>query len=134
MQWDGMYGFNNTYRLAVRREGPEQYDLKTYSDLKDVASQLVFGAKYDFFEREDGYDALCKAYGLEFKSTMDMDIGLKYQALNQGRSCHGHIYYGWAVGERVGCRRAGRRPAFLSFYLCGNVVRSEVKSIRLKMC
>ena len=23
-------------------------------------------------------------YGLEFKSTMDMDIGLKYQALNQG--------------------------------------------------
>lgn len=85
MQWDGMYGFNNTYGLAVRREVAEQYDLKTYSDLKDVASQLVFGAEYDFFEREDGYDALCKAYGLEFKSTMDMDIGLKYQALNQGK-------------------------------------------------
>ena len=46
---------------------------------------LVFGAEYDFFEREDGYDALCKAYDLHFKNTMDLDIGLKYQAVNQGK-------------------------------------------------
>lgn len=47
--------------------------------------QLVFGAEYDFFEREDGYDALCDAYGFTFKKTMDMDIGLKYQAINEGK-------------------------------------------------
>ena len=47
--------------------------------------QLVFGAEYDFFEREDGYDALCDAYGFAFKKTMDMDIGLKYQAINEGK-------------------------------------------------
>ena len=126
MQWDGMYGFNNTYGLAVRREVAEQYDLKTYSDLKDVASQLVFGAEYDFFEREDGYDALCKAYGLEFKSTMDMDIGLKYQALNQGKidvmvifTTDGQL----SVSDAVVLEDDQH---FYPSYLCGNVVRSEV--------
>lgn len=126
MQWDGMYGFNNIYGLAVRREVAEQYDLKTYSDLKDVASQLVFGAEYDFFEREDGYDALCKAYGLEFKSTMDMDIGLKYQALNQGKidvmvifTTDGQL----SVSDAVVLEDDQH---FYPSYLCGNVVRSEV--------
>ena len=126
MQWDGMYGFNNTYGLAVRREVAEQYDLKTYSDLKDVASQLVFGAEYDFFEREDGYDALCKAYGLEFKSTMDMDIGLKYQALNQGKidvmvifTTDGQL----SVSDAVVLEDDQH---FYPSYLCGNVVRSQV--------
>ena len=66
MQWLGMYGFNNTYGLAVRREIAEKYDLKTYSDLRAVASRLTFGAEYDFFEREDGYDALCDTYDMKF--------------------------------------------------------------------
>ncbi len=47
--------------------------------------QLVFGAEYDFFERQDGYDKLCSTYGLTFKSTSDMDMGLKYQAINSGK-------------------------------------------------
>ena len=72
--------YTSTYGLAVRKEIAEKYNLKAYSDLKAVASQLVFGAEYDFYEREDGYDALCNSYGLSFKETRDMDIGLKYQA------------------------------------------------------
>ena len=63
----------------------EDYDLHTYSDLAAAADRLIFGAEYDFFEREDGYDALCDTYGLHFKETMDLDIGLKYQAMNQGQ-------------------------------------------------
>lgn len=62
-----MYGFNNTYGLVVRKEIAQKYHLKTYSDLKNIADQLIFGAEYDFFEREDGYNALCKAYDLKFK-------------------------------------------------------------------
>lgn len=85
LEWQGMYGFNNTYGLAVRKGIADQYQLKTYSDLKNISNQLIFGAEYDFFEREDGYDALCKTYNFNFKETMDMDIGLKYQALNQGK-------------------------------------------------
>ena len=83
MTWTGMIGFNNTYGLVATTEIAEQYNLETYSDLAAVADQLVFGAEYDFFEREDGYDALCEMYNLKFKDTMDLDIGLKYDAINQ---------------------------------------------------
>ena len=34
MQWVGMYGFNNTYGLVVRREIAEKYNIKTYSRLE----------------------------------------------------------------------------------------------------
>lgn len=48
MQWVGMYGFNNTYGIAVRRDIAEKYQLRTYSDLKRCANGLTFGAEYDF--------------------------------------------------------------------------------------
>ena len=83
MTWTGMLGFNNTYGLAVRREVAKKYHLQTYSDLAKVADRLVFGAEYDFFERKDGYEALQKTYGLSFKDTVDLDIGLKYDAIRQ---------------------------------------------------
>lgn len=83
MSWLGMMGFNNTYGIAVRQEIAQQYNLKTISDLAAVADQLVFGANYDFYERADGFNALCDTYGLQFKDTVDMDIGLKYDAIRQ---------------------------------------------------
>ncbi len=83
MQWVGKYGFNNTYGLAVRKETALKYDLKTYSDLQDISKDLVFGAEYDFFEREDGYNELVKTYNLDFMQTVDLDIGLKYDAITQ---------------------------------------------------
>ena len=126
MQWIGMYGFNNTYGLVVRREIAEQYGLHTYSDLSAVADQLVFGAEYDFFEREDGYDALCDTYGLNFKTTMDMDIGLKYQAINQGQIDVMVIFTtdGQLSASDVVVLEDDKQ--FYPSYLCGNVIRNEV--------
>ncbi len=83
--WLGRYGFNNTYALAVRNEFADRYGLKTYSDLAEVSHELVFGAEYDFFERDDGFDALSAAYGLNFRDTRELDIGLKYQAIGSKR-------------------------------------------------
>ena len=124
MQWIGMYGFNNTYGLVVRREIAEQYDLHTYSDLSAVADQLVFGAEYDFFEREDGYDTLCETYGLNFKETMDLDIGLKYQAINQGQIDVMVIFTtdGQLSASDVVVLEDDKQ--FYPSYLCGNVIRS----------
>ena len=126
MQWVGMYGFNNTYGLVVRREIAEQYGLKTYSDLAAVSDQLIFGAEYDFFEREDGYDALCETYGLSFKETMDLDIGLKYQALNQGRIDVMVVFTtdGQLSASDVTVLEDDKQ--FYPSYLCGNIIRSEV--------
>lgn len=126
MRWTCMYGFNNTYGLVVRKEIAEQYGLETYSDLAAVADQLTFGAEYDFFEREDGYDALCDAYGLHFGKTMDLDIGLKYQALNEGKidvmvifTTDGQLSASDAVVLKDD-------KQFFPSYLCGNVIRDEV--------
>lgn len=126
MQWIGMYGFNNTYGLVVRREIAEEYNIKTYSDLKAISDQLVFGAEYDFFEREDGYEALCDTYGFTFKKTMDMDIGLKYQAISQGKIDVMVIFTtdGQLSVSDVTVLEDDKN--FYPSYLCGNVIRSEV--------
>ena len=84
MTWVGLYGFNNTYTVAVREEVAQQYDLKTASDLAAVAGELNFGGNPDYIERADGFPLLAETYGLEFKSVNDIDIGLKYQALQNG--------------------------------------------------
>ena len=81
LEYVNLYGFNNTYGLAVNKDIAEKYNLKTYSDLAKISNNLIFGAEYDFFEREDGYKELQKVYDMNFKKKIDMDIGLKYQAM-----------------------------------------------------
>lgn len=126
MVWVGMLGFNNTYGLCVTREVAEKYGLQTYSDLAAVADELTFGAEYDFFEREDGYPALQQTYGMEFKSTMDMDIGLKYDAILQKQIDAMNIFTTdgrLAVSDVVVLEDdLGLYPS----YMCGFVVRREV--------
>lgn len=84
MTWLGLYGFNNTYTVAVRGELARKYGLETTSDLAAVAPSLTFGGNPDYIERADGFPALCATYGLEFGETRDIDIGLKYTAMRQG--------------------------------------------------
>jgi osmoprotectant transport system permease protein len=126
MQWVGMYGFNNTYGIAVRRDIAEKYQLRTYSDLKRCANGLTFGAEYDFYQREDGYDALCKAYGFHFGHTMDMDIGLKYQALKQKQIDVMIIFTTDGQLEDPDIVVLDDDLHFFPSYRCGNVVRGDV--------
>lgn len=126
MSWVGVYGFNNTYGLVVRKEIADKYNLKTYSDLSAVSDKLTFGAEYDFFEREDGYDALCKEYNLNFKSTMDMDIGLKYQAINQGKIDVMNIFTTDGQLSASDVTVLTDDKGFYPSYMCANVVRNEV--------
>lgn len=81
MTWLGLYGFNNTYALTVSKMVADKYQLKNCSDLAKVSKDLVFGGNPDYIEREDGFPGVCKAYGLEFKNVKDIDIGLKYKAM-----------------------------------------------------
>lgn len=126
--WIGLEctGFNNTYGLVVRREIAAAVSSANYSDLRSVAGSLTFGAEYDFFEREDGYDALCETYGLNFGKTMDLDIGLKYQAINQGQIDVMVIFTtdGQLSASDVVVLEDDKH--FYPSYVCGNVVRQEV--------
>lgn len=126
LSWVGMYGFGNTYGIAVRRDVAEKYGLKTYSDLAKVAGQLRLGAEADFFEREDGYDALCQAYGMQFGSTMQLDIGLKYDALEQGSIDALVIFTTDGKLSQADATVLEDDKHFFPSYECGNVVRNQV--------
>ena len=71
--------------MAVRKDIAEKYNIKTFSDLAKAGPNLTFGAEYDFFGREDGFARLQSIYGMKFKSQVDMDSGLKYQAIKSGK-------------------------------------------------
>ncbi|MFP4479207.1 MAG: glycine betaine ABC transporter substrate-binding protein [Candidatus Izemoplasmatales bacterium] len=82
--WSGLYGFNNTYGLAMEESMAESLDISTYTELADESPNLTLGAEYDFYEREDGYPGLEETYGFNFENTTELDIGLKYQAISSG--------------------------------------------------
>ena len=82
--WSGLYGFNDTFGIAVKRELAEKMNLKTYTDLAAASQELTFGAEHDFYERDDGMPGISAVYGFDFKREVGMDIGLKYQAADAG--------------------------------------------------
>ena len=84
LTWTGLYGFSNTYGLAVRQDTAQQYGLSTYSDLAAASGELIFGGNPDYIELETGYTRLCEAYQMQFKDTRQMEIALKYEALING--------------------------------------------------
>ncbi len=85
LAWLPPFGFENTYAILVTEERAEASSLASVSDLAAVAPQLVMGFASEFHERSDGYPALRRAYGLRFADTAEMDLGLLYQALREGR-------------------------------------------------
>ncbi len=82
--WSGLYGFNDTFGIAMKRELAERLGIESYSDLAAAGGDLKFGAEHDFYEREDGMPGITAVYGFDFKKEVGMDIGLKYQAVASG--------------------------------------------------
>lgn len=59
-----MFGFNNTYEIAVRRAMAEELNLSKVSQLIDHP-ELRWGVEHEFFEREDGWPKLQRVYGFD---------------------------------------------------------------------
>ncbi len=140
LDWVGLYGFNNTYGLVVRQEIAEEHQLKTYSDLAAVSSQLRFGAEYDFFEREDGFDALARTYGFNFLKKVDMDIGLKYNAITNDQIDVMNVFTTDGQLSVAPVTLLEDDKQFYPNYYCGTIVRQdtlekypELKAALLKM-
>lgn len=85
LKWLGLLGFNNTYALAISKEDAKRQQIKTYSDLARQSSDFEFGAEFDFFERPDAYKGLIKTYPFHFAKVHEMDINLRYQAMENGQ-------------------------------------------------
>lgn len=129
LRWIAPYGFNNTYSLAISDEKAKQYKLKKFSDLARYPDQFTFGAEYDFFEIPKGYDALCKYYGLKFKKTTDMDIGLKYEAIKSGKIDVMNVFTtdGQLSGANLTVLEDNKN--FFPSYYCATVIRQETLSL-----
>jgi osmoprotectant transport system substrate-binding protein len=82
IKWLGLYGFNDTYALAIKKSVADKLNINTYSDLASKSDSLKLGSEPDFYEREDGYKGLVTEYGFKFKEKREIDIGLKYEAIN----------------------------------------------------
>ena len=121
-----MYGFNNTYGIVVRNEIAQSYGVKTYSDLARIAPSLTLGGEYDFFGREDGYAGLQRVYGMRFKATKDMDIGLKYTAIGRDEVDAMPIFTTDGQLSIAPITVLQDDKHLYPSYMSGNVVRSEV--------
>lgn len=126
LYFSDLYGFNNSYALAIKKEVADQYRLETYSDLAAVSDQLVFGGNYDYIEREDGYPLLCSTYGMKFKKTVDMDIALKYKAMEQGEMDVTNAFTTDAMLSVADVKILKDDLQFFTTYYCGTVVRQEI--------
>lgn len=125
LEWIAPYGFNNTYSLAVNKNNAEKYHLSSFSDLASYPDVFALGAEYDFFEIPMGYKELCSDYGLKFKKTMDMDIGLKYEAIRSGKIDVMNIFTtdGQLSGSELVILNDDKH--FFPTYYCATVVREE---------
>jgi glycine betaine/choline ABC-type transport system substrate-binding protein len=86
IEWMEPLGFNNTFAIVVRGGDARRLGLATISDAAGHAGNWTPGFGYEFAEREDGYDGLVAAYGLDFGGPpRDMELGLVYQALAEGQ-------------------------------------------------
>lgn len=98
-RWYDSYGFANTYAFMVSQETAEKYDLKTISDLKDVAKELTAGVDTSWLDRKgDGYKGFVADYGFDFGKVYPMQIGLVYDAVNAWKM---DVVLGYSTDGRI---------------------------------
>lgn len=125
LNWLNLYGYNSTYAIVMNKDIAEKYEIETYSDLAKVSENLIFGAEYDFYERDDGYDAISQLYGFKFKNSLDLDMGLKYKAIEDGKVdvITASTTDGRLVDERFKVLKDDKK--FFPDYFAGTIIRQE---------
>jgi osmoprotectant transport system substrate-binding protein len=83
--WLKPIGFNDTYAMAMRKSEADRLGIHTISQLAAKSGDLRLGSDQEFITRADTLPAMNKLYHTHFKSVISMDIGLKYQALVDGK-------------------------------------------------
>lgn len=80
------YGFADTYAFMVTKKTARQYNLTNISDMEPYAHQMKAGVDASWMNRKgDGYAEFKKDYGFDFERVYPMQIGLVYDAVEQGK-------------------------------------------------
>jgi len=86
LDWTDPIGFNNTFAMVIRKEDADARNAHTISEASTFAKGWRLGVGYEFVSRPDGLPGLIGTYLLNIKgSVKTMDLGLLYQALEQGQ-------------------------------------------------
>lgn len=89
IHWLQPLGFNNTYALVMRAEQVERENIVSISDLSRLPQSTQAGIKlgfsHEFMARDDGWPALKKAYNLPFEQVSNLEHGVAYTALIDGK-------------------------------------------------
>lgn len=123
--WSNLYGFNDTYGIAIKKELADEKGIATYSDLARHAGDLTIGAEYDFYEREDGYPGLATTYGFDFGTKTELDIGLKYQAIGSDEVDVINVFSTDGRLKEQGLVVLRDDKNFFPSYFCASLIRAE---------
>jgi osmoprotectant transport system permease protein len=126
LNWVCRLGFNNTFTLALPETVAQNENITTFSKLAQKSNQFIFGAEFDFFERDDGFAGLSKVYPFNFKNKVELDINLKFQALENHTV---DVINAFSTDSRI--RQMNLRVLkddkhFFPAYQAGIVVRNEI--------
>lgn len=125
LTWVARFGFNNTFTLALPEATALAEGIKSISDIALVSNRFTFGAEFDFFEREDGYPGLSESYSLEFRRVVELDINLKFNALENKTV---DVINAFATDSRIkqiNLRTLRDDKNYFPAYQAGIVVRNE---------
>lgn len=125
LTWAGRLGFNNTFTLAMPEIVANDNNITSFSQLAAVSDQFSLGAEFDFFEREDGFKGLVDLYGFEFQKIVELDINLKYQALENNTVDVINAFSTDSRIEHLNLRVLHDDRNFFPAYQAGIVVRNE---------
>ena len=80
--------------VAVTKATADKYNLKTISDLKPIAGEIVLGGPPEWKSRKQGVVGLRELYGLNFKEFVPLDAGgtLTMTALTNGQIQAGDLF------------------------------------------
>lgn len=123
--WLGLYGFNNSYSLAMRRSLADNLSINTYSDLASKSDKLIFGAEHDFYTRDDGFTKLKEVYNFNFKEELAMEIKEKYNSLRKDTSQVIDVFTTDSNLKDDDIKVLKDDRYYFAPYHCGTVIRDE---------
>ncbi|MCC6831414.1 MAG: hypothetical protein IT200_08710 [Thermoleophilia bacterium] len=78
--------YNNGNEVACTQEAVDADGITDLTSLGKASGKLVYSANAEHLTRDDGLPLLQKEYGVKFKSTITVDINLRYKPIEDGKA------------------------------------------------
>ncbi|QDT15994.1 glycine betaine ABC transporter substrate-binding protein [Alienimonas californiensis] len=118
-------GFANGYALGMREDRAEELKIRTLSDLRKHPG-LRLGFNFEFFQRDDGWDGLKRAYRLPQTSVTKLEHEAAYSGLKSGALDVIELYTTDAKLSRASIRQLEDDRGFFPDYSAVLIYRADL--------